>query len=399
MRELKTNTYDVVIVKLGGRSITLKEEFETLLEENLIKATEAIVKNSHRHNKVNNDSIRTPRRRKKRKLFIIHGAGSFGHHQAHRCGLAKLERKRFSDEAEFLRGVKETRKSVRKLNEIVYEKFVEAAGMNDDDDEDDYGEVRKIHVSEDGWMFDEFNEIVINNNNNRKGESAVSSSDGLREYFDSVSNFSVPILHGDVLDDAVYGKSIVSGDRIANEIAKAYAFDENVLNIRVIFVTGASGIYNRDPDADDENNNNEVDCKLFRKIETNGDGSWRVVVDCLKKDMMNNDIKALLDVSLGTNGNSSITTTTCANDCTGGIKGKLESCVKISSISRVRPIEVYITSVDSSVDDFLACLNGLVDVKTLLCCRDDDDDDEPRPFCGTLIINNIHRNTDASKCS
>ena len=182
----------------------------------------------------------------------------------------------------------------------------------------------------------------------------------------------------------------MSGDRIALEIAKAYASaaDEKVV-IRVIFITGARGVFNRDPDGDDVDT--EPPCKLLRKIETTIDG-WTCVKSNLKNEV--EDIAYATNDSLRYSASESerdieskikdeqISTTTCLHDVTGGILGKIQSAVAIANLSSIdcASVQVYVTSVHNDDDDALAALTGSVDLDTLI------DKQTNKPFRGSVIV-------------
>ena len=176
-------------------------------------------------------------------MIVIHGAGSFGHMSAKRCGLGDEDRKLKMTSSLFLDGCEETRRSVQKLNELVCE------SLEEERENKVKVECVRRHLG-DAWRF------------NEKGEVDVLGYASVKEYCEahcfsasptssSSSKSLLLLLHGDVVEDATHGRSILSGDRIALEIAKAYALnktrDQRVV-IRVVFITGARGVFSRDPD-------------------------------------------------------------------------------------------------------------------------------------------------------
>ena len=382
----------VTVVKLGGRCITDKSSYETLDAVALEKCSSSVIlslrttrmKSSTTTTRGRNDqeqhreTNRGGENEEERRTIVVHGAGSFGHMDAKRCGLGDENRRNMMNKKEFIDGCEKTRRSVQKLNALVAERLEKNAIKN----EAETVIVRAKHLG-DAWRF------------NERGEVEVVGHASVREYCEEHCRSALLLLHGDVVEDATHGRSILSGDRIALEIAKAYANagDEKVV-IRVVFITGARGVFNRDPDGDDVDA--EPPCKLLRKIETTIDG-WTCVKSNLKKDV--EDIAYATSDSLRYNASSSdgerdiesrkkeeqqqISTTTCSHDVTGGILGKIESAVAIANLSwknENASVQVYVTSVRDDVEDALAALTGSVDLDTLV------DKHTNAPFRGTVIV-------------
>ena len=385
----------ITIVKLGGRCITDKSSYETLDAVALEKCSSSVIlslstarksssttttrgrfNDQQQHRETTNGGGENDEE-ERRTTIVVHGAGSFGHMDAKRCGLGDENRRNMMNKKEFIDGCEKTRRSVQKLNASV-EKSLEKNAKNH---EAKTVIVRAKHLG-DAWRF------------NERGEVEVVGHASVREYCEEHCRSALLLLHGDVVEDATHGRSILSGDRIALEIAKAYANagDEKVV-IRVVFITGARGVFNRDPDGDDVDG--EPPCKLLRKIETTIDG-WTCVKSNLKKDV--EDIAYATSDSLRYNASSSdgerdiesrkkeeqqISTTTCSHDVTGGILGKIESAVAIANLSSKNEnasVQVYVTSVRDDVEDALAALTGSVDLDTLV------DKHTNAPFRGTVIV-------------
>ncbi len=417
----KTKKVVVTIVKLGGRAITDKSTRETLdeaaLEKCAVLLRDAFLRAKTRKMMSSNDSSSSSssspaldddddfdddgkeERQEEEVMIAIHGAGSFGHMDAKECGLGEKERKtmmKMKSKA-FEDGCAKTRASVQKLNAIVTERL----------EKDNEITVLRRHVG-DAWRFNEKGEVEIDN-----------GRVGVREYCEeqcssSASSTSTPsllLLHGDVVEDAAHGRSILSGDRIALEVAKAYAMESTRKNepvvIRVVFITGARGVFNRDPfddddDDDDDEKNAKTPCKLLRKIETTTDGEWICVKDNLKSDIediayaTNDRLRYNARLSKKKRGNNTvskrkegqISATTDSHDVTGGILGKIQSAVAIANLSSQNPkanVQVYITSVHSpddqnNDDDVVAALSGSVDIDALVDTR------TAKPWRGTVIV-------------
>ena len=387
----------ITIVKLGGRCITDKSTYETLDAVALEKCSSSVILSLSTIARKSSSSTTTRGRNdqqphggendeeeERRTTIVVHGAGSFGHMDAKRCGLGDENRRNMMNKKEFIDGCEKTRRSVQKLNASVAKSLEKNANKNDEADETVI--VRAKHLG-DAWRF------------NERGEVEVVGHASVREYCEENCRSALLLLHGDVVEDATHGRSILSGDRIALEIAKAYANagDEKVV-IRVVFITGARGVFNRDPDGDDVDD--EPPCKLLRKIETTIDG-WTCVKSNLKKDV--EDIAYATSDSLRYNASSSdgerdiesskkedqhISTTTCSHDVTGGILGKIESAVAIANLSSKNEnasVQVYVTSVRDDVEDALAALTGSVDLDTLV------DKHTNAPFRGTVIVKKNNR--------
>ena len=385
----------ITIVKLGGRCITDKSTYETLDAVALEKCSSSVIlslstarksssttttrgrfNDQQQHRETTNGGGENDEE-ERRTTIVVHGAGSFGHMDAKRCGLGDENRRNMMNKKEFIDGCEMTRRSVQKLNALV----AESLEKNAKNDADETVIIGAKHLG-DAWRF------------NERGEVEVVGHASVREYCEEHCRSALLLLHGDVVEDATHGRSILSGDRIALEIAKAYANagDEKVV-IRVVFITGARGVFNRDPDGDDVDG--EPPCKLLRKIETTIDG-WTCVKSNLKKDV--EDIAYATSDSLRYNASSSdgerdiesrkkeeqqISTTTCSHDVTGGILGKIESAVAIANLSSKNEnasVQVYVTSVRDDVEDALAALTGSVDLDTLV------DKQTNTPFRGTVVV-------------
>jgi isopentenyl phosphate kinase len=174
-----------VVLKLGGSVVTDKETPETLDEAALAAAVDAV-------------AAATPDR-----LVVVHGGGSFGHHNAERHGVSSTTGTH--DAA----GVFEIHDAMRRLNDEVVGRLQSAdvpalpvhplsAGVRDADAE------LRLPLDATATMLDE--------------------------------GF-VPVLHGDVIAHAGAGATIVSGDELVTRLARGLDAD------RVGLCSTVPGVY------------------------------------------------------------------------------------------------------------------------------------------------------------
>lgn len=183
-----------VVVKLGGSVITRKREVSTLRGKVLTRLGVELSEGWVRAGKP--------------PLIVIHGAGSYGHPWAEKWDLAKAPPGKRGERG---RGAAVTSLQVRFLdNEVL--RALTLAGLP------------AISVPP---------AITALNN-----EGTLQKIE-LEPLFDMSSKGMVPVTFGDVVRDSSWGFSILSGDRIALEIAKATKVD------RVIFVTDVPGIMDK----------------------------------------------------------------------------------------------------------------------------------------------------------
>ncbi|XP_044184465.1 isopentenyl phosphate kinase-like isoform X1 [Acropora millepora] len=181
-----------VIIKLGGCAVTDKRNFETVKYE-AIDACAKVVK------RING------------KCIVVHGAGSFGHFQAHEYALTNG----FSEDLQNSRiGFAKTRQSVTKLQQMVIESFISNG-------------IPAVGISPCGsWMTTE----------------GVVTRSAIHPIVQCVAAGFVPILHGDCVLDTKQGCAILSGDKIIEKLV------EELHPGRVVFLTDVDGIYNKPPD-------------------------------------------------------------------------------------------------------------------------------------------------------
>lgn len=155
------------LVKLGGAAITKKDEFETINEAVLAKVVSQIK--------------RLLTERPGYKLVIVHGAGSFGHFQAKKCGVNGGS----LDEDTVRKGFVDTRISVTKLNHSV----VEALGKEG---------INAVGLSPCSFW-----------------RSETASADSVQILKSLVDNGFIPVVHGDAIIEPPKTK-ILSGDTLVH---------------------------------------------------------------------------------------------------------------------------------------------------------------------------------------
>jgi isopentenyl phosphate kinase len=177
-----------VVLKLGGSVVTDKETPETIEESALDAAVDAV-------------ASATPDR-----LVLVHGGGSFGHHNAERHGVSSTAGTRDAV------GVFEIHDAMRRLNDAVVGRLQDAgvpalpvhplsAGARDADAD------LRLPLDATATMLDE--------------------------------GF-VPVLHGDVIAHAGAGATIVSGDELVTRLARGLDAD------RVGLCSTVPGVYDAD---------------------------------------------------------------------------------------------------------------------------------------------------------
>ncbi|ELY48203.1 isopentenyl phosphate kinase [Natronorubrum sulfidifaciens] len=164
----------MIVLKLGGSVITDKERPETLDGGSLEQATDAVA------NALADE-----------KLVVVHGGGSFGHHNASEHGVSTTEGTH--DAAALL----EIHGAMKTLNQFVLsrllERDVEAVPVHP---------FSTAHRDADGTL-----ELPT-------GQLETMLEEGF-----------VPVLHGDVIAHAGAGATIVSGDELVAELARRLEAD------------------------------------------------------------------------------------------------------------------------------------------------------------------------------
>jgi isopentenyl phosphate kinase len=240
----------VILVKIGGSSITNKGEKESLNEAALawfsqtLKTLIAPTYRSPADDQCESDGLDESARSV--AFVVVHGAGSFGHFSAKAYGLKGQAEKPQENSSNYssidnterrfrMQGVSETRLSVQKLNRIVVSSLV------------DHG-INSVGISP-CFGVPHLQAYATN----EKG-ALTSLSTVVR---DTLNAGLVPVLHGDAClfgDDA----GILSGDTLMEVLGKTSWVSH------VVFITDVDGVYTEDP------RENPEGAKLLRYIPVDG---------------------------------------------------------------------------------------------------------------------------------
>ena len=183
MNGLKSN--DLIIIKLGGSVITFKEKPLTPNYPSIEKMAKIIKE-----------------LRKRYKIIIVHGGGSFGHYWSVKYDM-HTQPFAYQDE-----GVSRVRESMIKLNHIIVEKFISS-------------DLKPFCIHASSFVF----------NNLPCKERVLDMVEMIQ------NNNIIPITYGDVIHTSKGNFSILSGDTIMNMLSVN-------LNPRFsIFTTNVDGIY------------------------------------------------------------------------------------------------------------------------------------------------------------
>ncbi|KAI0213009.1 Isopentenyl phosphate kinase [Lamellibrachia satsuma] len=209
------------IVKLGGSAITRKDQLECARVEQI-----KLIAN-----------VLNACRKTNRRFLVVHGAGSFGHHQAKEFGVNKgYVGCTAEKESSVKKGFCKTRLSVCKLNQLVVNEFV-ASGLP------------AVALSPCGGWVTHNGEVI---------------ADGCQSVKALLQANFVPVLHGDCVLDTAKGCHILSGDIIIKILCAE-------LKPRwVVFLSDVLGIYDKPPIAED--------AQLLPVIRVTPDGTTDVSV-------------------------------------------------------------------------------------------------------------------------
>lgn len=209
----------MIIVKIGGASLTDKQQFETICSGGIAGIIGILAKVIQ----VSGEPV-----------IVVHGAGSFGHFTASKFGLAQGGNKDL-DKEKIKFHIAQTRSSVFKLNQIVVSEML-LQGI--------------AAVSLSPFPF------WISKNQFYSQESIEHFSASVQ---DVLKKGLVPVIHGDVILDQDLGCTILSGDKIVSSLSVKFKPK------RVVFMTNVNGIFDQPPD--DERAN------LLRKLEVDKNGN------------------------------------------------------------------------------------------------------------------------------
>eukprot|EP00978_Attheya_sp_CCMP212_P005983 scaffold13455_cov50-Attheya_sp.AAC.7 len=241
----------IVIIKLGGSSITDKGQKETLnkvaldwFSDTLLSAIDRsfLAPDVNSTATCNDADVRS----KNTSFVVVHGAGSFGHHTAKEFGLQGqssapqigTERMAEEERRHTMTGLSQTRLSVQKLNQAVVENLIKHG----------------------------INAVSISPCLSVPGMEAHGGSESMtllaQVVQDALEAGLVPVIHGDA---CLYGKmggaGILGGDSLVEALTNATnskAFAKPV--VQTIFLTDVEGVYSKDP-------NIHPDAKLLKLIE------------------------------------------------------------------------------------------------------------------------------------
>ena len=240
-----------VIVKFGGAAITVKDGEPDTLNDEALGACCASIAEVVR-TEISELAIEFAKESPLR-VIVVHGAGSFGHPQAKQYGVA--DGGDMDGDPVLREGVDKTQASVRKLCRLVCDELTShTAGSR--------AWVKPAPISPYGKFFTVGKKL--NRNLSRGGFDEVRAA---------LMEGKIPVLHGDVVDDAEQGCAILSGDTLVE------CLTEEFKPKRVVFVSDVEGIFTAKP----LHKNGPCDLcpdgktpppALLREIQVNPDGSW-----------------------------------------------------------------------------------------------------------------------------
>ena len=240
-----------VIVKFGGAAITVKDGEPDTLNDEALGACCASIAEVVR-TEISELAIEFAKESPLR-VIVVHGAGSFGHPQAKQYGVA--DGGDMDGDPVLREGVDKTKASVRKLCRLVCDELTShTAGSR--------AWVKPAPISPYGKFFTVGKKL--NRNLSRGGFDEVRAA---------LMEGKIPVLHGDVVNDAEQGCAILSGDTLVE------CLTEEFKPKRVVFVSDVEGIFTAKP----LHKNGPCDLcpdgktpppALLREIQVNPDGSW-----------------------------------------------------------------------------------------------------------------------------
>ena len=242
-----------VIVKFGGAAITVKDGEPDTLNDEALGACCASIAEVVR-TEISELAIEFAKESPLR-VIVVHGAGSFGHPQAKQYGVA--DGGDMDGDPVLREGVDKTKASVRKLCKLVCDELdaqVVKGGAP--------AGVKPAPISPYGKFFTVGKKL--NRNLSRGGFDEVRAA---------LMEGKIPVLHGDVVNDAEQGCAILSGDTLVE------CLTEEFKPKRVVFVSDVEGIFTAKP----LHKNGPCDLcpdgetpppALLREIQVNPDGSW-----------------------------------------------------------------------------------------------------------------------------
>lgn len=292
----------IIIIKIGGSSITNKAQFETFNETSLDWFAQTVQKTlSSTYNK----KLHT-------RLVIVHGAGSFGHYQAKEFGF---------------RGVMGADKNhVNTLNKMKEENILDNPILSDKE----HIGIAKTRLSVQTLHLKLISTLIA------YGIPAVGVSPfALSPVYDEDLNLEalassvtqivnqgmIPVIHGDAVFQRDIGGAILGGDDIVCSIASHFArmtkspdkIEENgstsngnnsmsIDTVQVTFITDVDGVFTSDPKFN-------PDAELVQLLEVSQEGKL---------------------IQLQGSKTMQATKSSHEHDVTGGLESKLKSAIEIA---------------------------------------------------------------------
>ncbi|GAX23201.1 hypothetical protein FisN_39Hh003 [Fistulifera solaris] len=200
-----------MLIKIGGSSVTVKDQKETFNETIVKWFTETIadvVSPFYRIGDTHDCALH-----EKPAVILVHGAGSFGHHTAKEFHMKGYPHNNSELNSNTMEGLAQTRFSVQKLNQRIVAELL-AVGVKAVGISPCFGGLRNLDQFHEhqSWLIDIIRETL---------------GAGL-----------VPVLHGDA---CLYGSSaaILSGDTLVEMCSS--------LANQIVFLTDVDGVFQSDP--------------------------------------------------------------------------------------------------------------------------------------------------------
>lgn len=324
----------IVILKLGGSSISDKGSLETL-NHGMLDWIASTLSNTTNvcYSTGNEGQVIMIRNR----FLIVHGAGSFGHQVAKKFGLkggyTAKDDHYFSEDTtniDFqMEGLAQTRLSVTKLNWYVVQTLLKhslpAVGISP------FAVGLQAHGDP----------LLLRENFNLEADPMQTLMHVIRSAF---YVGLIPVLHGDAVLYGNQQSGILSGDTIVSQISVRpelkvlhpradghFIPKDPAFMLDVLFLTDVDGVYTTDPKRD-------RNAKLIPLIEVDVDGN------IVSAGIDGEGVDTPLCSALESPSSSSSCSSTHEHDVTGGLLTKLQSAIDIAKTG----IPVYILKCGSS---------------------------------------------------
>jgi isopentenyl phosphate kinase len=232
---------DIILVKIGGSSITYKSEFERVNKEavewfarTIAQSTSEIFLNGEEQSRQCPGPRDDAHSAKKFGFVIVHGAGSFGHFQAKEYGLkgqstpppvlpsTPIKQDLHRQRRRRKEGLAKTRLSVQKLNQIVVKDLVHHG-------------VNAVAISPC------FGIPGLQTHANLQFDAQAHLHSLV---YETIQAGLIPVLHGDACLYGMNGAGILSGDTLM-EILGVQPWVRHA-----VFITDVDGVFDKDPRSD-----------------------------------------------------------------------------------------------------------------------------------------------------